>query len=209
MKRWVPYAVLGAGALTLAISAGITLLSPSHPICVGWIDPTMPAQIRAVAKPIESMTNMKGLGDFLAGVAWIESRGNPKAGSDSGNAARGLFGMRPESARVDDLGLSPSALKDRNTAVALAAWYMERCRPFADPGQTIDYLALRRCWGQPSDVDDVGSADYVQQFAQGLRCAGVDPSFMFRRPFRWNYRWPGIEAILTAVGRPLGSQKLS
>lgn len=201
---WVAYTTLGVGIATL-IGAGVYALLPdaSPELCRGWVDPNAPAMIRQLARPIERLTNLDGLGDFLAGVAWIESRGNPQAGSDVGNAARGLYGMRPESARVRDLGLSPSVLKEPRAATALAAWYIHRCIPFADEGQTLDWLAFRRCWGYPTDTDDVDHPGYKNQLARGLACAGVNPDFMFNRAIRRNYNWPGIEAVFAAVGRPL------
>ncbi|MCH9637724.1 MAG: hypothetical protein K0U16_07255 [Gammaproteobacteria bacterium] len=201
VPKWAVYTGVGLGLG--ALGAGVALLWPMPlPLCRGWVDVSAPAQIRAIARPIERMTNLKGLGDFLSGVAWIESRGNPRAGSDEGNRARGMYGMRPKSARVADLGLPSSALKDLPTATALAAWYIHRCIPWADEDQDIDWLALRRCWGYPKDVDDVDHPGYWKQFARGLTCAGVDPNFMYKKAIRWNYTWPGIDAILAAVGRP-------
>lgn len=199
---WAAYSAFGVGVAALSGAVVYALLPSTPALCRGWSDPAVPDQIRELTKPIENLTNLDGLGDFFAGVAWIESRGDPRAGSDTGNAARGLLGMRPKSARVADLGLSPSALKDMRTSLALGTWYIHRCIPYADPGQKIDWLALRRCWGYPSDVDDVDSSGYRDQFARGLRCSGVDPDFMNKTAIRWNYHWPGIDAILNAVGRP-------
>ena len=199
---WIAYSALGVGATTLGVATVAALWPADRPLCRGWVDPNAPDQIRALALPIERMTNLKGLGDFLAGVAWIESRGNPHAGSDLGNMARGWFGIRPESARVYELGLSPDVLKDGPTAVGLATWYIQRCIPYASEGQTLDWLSFRRCWGRPADVSKVDHPGYREQFARGLSCAGVDPYFMFKKAIRWNYTWPGIDAILAAVGRP-------
>jgi hypothetical protein len=202
---WVPYAVLGAGVITLSAAGVMAILPDVEPLdlCRGWVNPSAPYEIRELARPIEKLTNMDGLGDFLAGVAWVESRGNPQAGSDAGNAARGWFGMRPKSARLVDLGLSAAALKDGPTAVALAAWYAHRCQPYAYPGQRIDWLSIRRCWGKPSDVDDVNHPGYRDQLARGLECAGADPDLMDDVAIGSNYRWPGVNAIFDAVGRPL------
>ena len=203
VPTWATYSAVGAGVLAIGGAAAYALWpDEGGELCRGWVDPTIPDQIRAIAAPVEKLTNLKGLGDFFAGVAWIESRGDPGAGSDSGNRARGLLGMRPISARVADLGLSPSALKDMRTAIALGTWYIQRCIPYGDPGQRLDWLAFRRCWGYPRDVDDVGHPGYRDQFARGLSCAGVDPDFMYKTAIRWNYHWPGVDAVLAAVGRP-------
>jgi hypothetical protein len=203
---WVPYAVFGTGVATL-MAAGVMAVLPDGnqelELCRGWVEPDAPYEIRRLAREIEKITNLEGFGDFLAGVAWVESRGNPRAGSDASNAARGWFGMRPESARVSDLGLLPSAIKDGPTAVALAAWYAHRCQVYADPGQVMDWLAVRRCWGKPSDVDDVDHPGYRAQLAAGLECAGADPDLMNDVAFGSRYKWPGIEKIFEAVGRKL------
>lgn len=201
IPTWLPYSVAAAGLAVLSGATVYALLPDASPLCRGWVDPSAPAQIQALAKPVERITNMKGLGKFLSGVAWIESRGNARAGSDSGNSARGWFGMRPNSARVADVGLSPDAIKDGATAVALAAWYIHRLLPFASPGQKIDWLAIRRGWGYPVDLPKVDHPGYKDQLATGLRCAGIDPNFMFDTAIRSSYTWPGIDAVLDVVGR--------
>lgn len=161
-----------------------------------WVDPDAPRRIRQLAANLEQAAGWPGLGDYLAGIAWIESRGNAHAGSDVGNAARGWFGVRPQSAKVGELGLSPSALKDEADAVALAAWYAHRLRKYAAPGQQIDWLAVRRGWAYPGKVDDVHDPGYREQLAKGLAAAGVPADFMLRPAFPEGYEWPGIEAAL-------------
>lgn len=199
------YSVLGIGAAGLAGLATWALLPREqrvYELCRGWVDPQMPAKIRDIARPVEAITGLYGLGDYLAGIAWIESRGSPTAGSDVGNAARGLFGIRPNSARVADLGLPPSVLKDPRYAVALGTWYLHRCLPYADPGQLIDWRAVRRCWAYPHETDDVDDTQRDAKLARGLECAGVDPNFMYQTAITEDYQWPGIDAVLDAVGRP-------
>ena len=172
------------------------------PLGAGWVDRDAPRRIRMLAAPIERAANWPGLGLFLSGVAYIESRGDSRAGSDADtNAARGWFGHRPNSARLGDLGFGVGALKDEASAVALAAWYAHRCQAYAAPGQVMDWLAVRRCWGYPTDVDDVDHPGYREQLARGLQKAGVPESLMFVRAFPPGYRWPGIDAVLHAVGR--------
>lgn len=164
-----------------------------------WVDPDAPRRIREIATPLAKKLNMPGLPEFLIATAWIESRGNPYAGSDAGNDARGWFGMRPKSARVSDIGLSPDALKDEELAVALAAWYIERLRPYAASGQEIDWIALRRGWAYPHLVDDVNNPGYKAQFDKGLAAASQPTSFMNKRAFLKDYSWPGIEQVLDTV----------
>lgn len=166
----------------------------------GWVDPDAPRRIRIIASRVEEVTGMRGLGDYLAGIAWIESRGNPKAGPDSlDNAARGWFGIRPNSARLTERGLPVSALKDEATAVALAADYAHRLQPYAAPGQVMDWEAVRRGWGFPHHVDDIGHPRYPDKLARGLAKAGVPRSFMKQPAFPPGYRWPGFQAVLEAA----------
>lgn len=176
----------------------------------GWTDADAPRRIREIAAPIEQASNWPGLGDFLVAKAWTESRGNPQAGGDTGNVARGLFGLRPRSARVEDVGLSDYALKQEHPAVALAAWYAYRMRDEADPGQIVDWLAVARGWAYPRLVSDVDETAKVKGWSPGARSkqvrfnfeealtkgAGVPPTFMFERAFPLGFQWPGIEQVL-------------
>lgn len=183
---------------------------PKEPCGGAWVDADAPRRIRSIAAPVELATGMFGLGDFLAAVSFLESRGKSTAGSDTGNAARGWFGMRPESARVGDAGLTVAALKNERQAVALAAWYAWRLRPYALPGQVIDWLALRRGWGYPFLVSDVDEEKPTPQYdepgrharelreslAAALPLVCVEPSFMYRAVFTPGVNWPGIGTIL-------------
>ncbi len=191
--------VLGAGALAARSAAAVAKPRVTRG---KWVDRDAPRRIRELAAPIERVANWPGLGDYLAAISYTESRGNPRAGTSAvDNRARGWFGMRPRSARLRDLGLGVEALKDERYAVALAAWYAHRCRPYAAPGQRIDWLAIRRCWGYPSDVDEVDHPGYWRQFGRGLSSVGLPQSFMHLPAFPSGYTWPGIEVVLQAVGR--------
>lgn len=199
---------LSAGAVaTMALWAATRSPSgravPGRPVGKGWVDSDAPRRIRAIAAPIEQLANWPNLGHYLAGISYIESRGNPRAGSsEHNNMARGWFGHRPKSARLGDLGLGVEALKDERLAVALAAWYAHRCQKFAAPGQQMDWLAVRRCWGFPSDVSKLDHPGYRDKLAKGLGKAGIASDFMFLPAFPPGYQWPGIDAVLAAVGRP-------
>lgn len=170
----------------------------------GWADADAPRRIRQIAKPIEDLVGWPGLGDYLVAVAWTESRGNPRAGGDTGNVARGWFGMRPASARVSELGLPASALKDERYAVALAAWYAHRLRNYRFSGQVMDWFAVRRGWALPSLVSDVDadnqrSQDVYDRFELAVAKAGLPQSFIFRRAFLPGYQWPGVAAVINAA----------
>ena len=211
---------LGLGVATLARRRDAATAKPFEPPAPpgpepqpgkGWVDADAPRRIREIARPIEELTGWDDLGDFLTAVAWTESRGNPGAchGACAANSAHGWFQLRPNSARIAELGLPREALFDEPTSVALAAWYGHRLRPFAASGQVIDNLALRRGWAYPSRVSDVDekhqrSKDTRARFSTGIAKAGLPQSFMYSRTFPEDYTWPGagIDALLSAVGRP-------
>lgn len=153
------------------------------------------------------------LPDMLVAIAWTESRGNPAAQNNpSANAARGWFQLRPKSARVADVGMTASDLKNERAAVALAAWYLYRLRNYAAAGQTLDLLALRRGMAYPFLVADVGETMSTPdagpgvrsrgariRFAEGIEKAGLAPEFMFHSALPPG-TWPGIEPALALVG---------
>lgn len=204
---WTAAGILGASALWAINDYKTRSYGPTMPavgpVTGDWKDRDAPRRIRELAAPIERLANWPGLGHYLAGISYTESRGNPRAGSDAqNNAARGWFGHRPKSARLDELGLGVEALKDEATAVALAAWYAHRCQKYAFDGQVMDWLSVRRCWGYPKDVPKVDHPGYSTQLAKGLGKVGVPASFMSYPAFPPGYQWPGIDAVLAAVGRP-------
>lgn len=179
----------------------------------GWVDGDAPRRIREIAQPIADHLGWPDLPDFLVAIAWTESRGNPRAGSDSGNKARGWFGLRPVSARVEDVGLSPSSLKDERAAVALITWYLERLEKYGAPGQLIDLLALRRGMAYPVLVADVDETRAIgkwgpgersrmtrNNFEAGIAAAGLPESFMVNSAFPSGYQWPGINTVLDLAG---------
>lgn len=195
---WVAAALLAGAAL--AASSGGRRSIPESTKRIVWKDPDAPRRIRAYAERVEQIADWPGLSTYLVAVAYIESRGNSSAGGDDGNVARGWFGIRPVSSRAADLGLNPAlALKDEAQSVALAAWYAHRMRAEANPGQRMDWLAVRRGWGRPKDVRDTDNPGYWQNLAMGLKAAGVPANFMLEPAFSSSYRWPGIEAVLQAV----------
>lgn len=166
-----------------------------------WVDADAPRRIRQLVAPIEAELGWPGLGDYLVAIAWIESRGNSQAGSSANtNDARGWFGERPDSAELDELGLSVAALKDEPTSVGLVTDYIYRLRKHADPGQVVDWLALRRGHANWWRVPHVNSDHSCEQLARGLVAAGLDPSFMLQPAFGPDFHWPGREAVLQIVG---------
>lgn len=210
MRPETPYWI-GAGIL---VAAALVAVRPSstmpmsyqdRPVGTGWADGDAPRRIRQIAAPIERLAHWPGLGDFLVATAWRESRGNPRAANPSG--AKGWFQLFAQSARVRDLGYSSAVLTgDERMQVALAAWYAYRLRPYATPNQNIDWSAISRGWAYPSLVDDVHlvherSRANLRRFLDGVTKAGLSESFMRYPAFPTGFNWPGIDAVLAAVGR--------
>lgn len=216
--------LLGVGAVALIGSSGSKPKSPrrsrrpytrpSPKPGGGWKDKDAPERIRAIAQPLADMIGWPDLPDFLVAIAWTESRGNSQAqNGTSANSARGWFQLRPNSARVEDAGLTAAALKDERSSVALITWYLHRLAKYAKPGQQIDLLALRRGMAYPflvADVEEtmatpsagpgVRSRESRERFATGIAAAGLPDSFMYHAAFPAGYAWPGIHAALAATG---------
>lgn len=177
----------------------------------GWADPAAAGEIWGRARRLEDAGILPGfLAPFLLAVAWTESRGNANAqNGTSANAARGWFQLRPASGlpwEFSDRSKYPAdLLKNKDWAVAAAAWYAVRLLPFADKDQLVDALALRRGWALPrlvSDVDEVAVVDnpkfpnpgdrsrYTRRnFAEALERTGIGEDFMYEpvpRPTGWS-----------------------
>lgn len=137
--------------------------------------------IWALGKRVESMGALPGFAEFLLPVAHIESRFNPTAQNNpSANAARGWFGMRPESAfnwknKLGKLATSqPNLLKNRAWAVAAAADYTRRLMAYREKGQRVTWRAIRRGWAYPKNVANVGGGTKNwNQFRNAIEATGV------------------------------------
>lgn len=223
MKTWGKIALIAGGALlareiirrnvsTMMDSAFGGLFNPpttnipSTGTFKDWIDPQAPTKIRATATPLEALAQWPNLGNFLAAVSYTESRGNPNAGaSDYSNDARGRFGLRPLSAKTVEYGyIDPNILKKPPIDVVLAADHAARLEKYADPGQLIDWLAVRRGWARPDLVDDVNenddrSREVRERFETALAAVGLPDSFKYVPAFPSGYNWPGFFTARNAV----------
>lgn len=175
--------------------------SPHGPTTGDWVNPNAPNEIRAIAAPLEQLAHWPNLGNYLAAISYIESRGNNEAGSsENNNKARGWFGGRPESMNTAEYGfVSPNILKDKIASVVLAADYAKRLRPYGDEGQVLDWLAIRRGWAKPSLVNDVNDPGFSEQLATGLEKVGLPREFMFLPAFPDDFEWPGFDAAYAAL----------
>lgn len=176
-----------------AIANGMLPKEPPGP----WVDPDAPRRIRLIAAPIEAALGWPGLGDYLAAIAWKESRGSSQAGSSgNNNKARGWFGVRPKSAKLAERGLPVSVLKDERKSVALAADYAYRMKKYGAPDQVVDWLAVDRGWANYWRVPDIYDPGYCNQLARGLVAAGLQPDFMLKPAFSPGFSWPGFDTVL-------------
>jgi len=157
------------------------------------------AQIFQMGRRIEAMGILPGFAYFLIPCAFIESRFNPAAqNGTSPNAARGWFGMRPESAFNWKNGLThlatqqPNLLKNKAWAVAMAADYTYRLiRYNTRPGQKVTWKDIRRGWGIPSRTGKATSAQIAsnaKQFANACEKTGMSTNLMSKRVTLGN--WP-------------------
>ena len=177
--------------------------------------PIGPDALSKLFERAEIAAKWPGLATFLLAASWTESTWHPDARSPSG--AIGLFQLKPASARIAELGLPPSVLTDPAWATALYLWYLARMRNYAAPGQVIDWLALRRGGAYPVLVADVHesftaeqsgakgatgqrSAEVRGRFELALAHTGVPTSFENQPAFPAGWTWPGLPAIVTALG---------
>lgn len=164
--------------------------------------------------------SMPDLADFLTIVGFIESRFNPAAAnpeisSNPSNAARGLFGFRPNTAfrsknGLESLRSSPNLLYNPRWSFVCAVFHVyDADRTASRKGYQADWVAVRRWWGYPSKLDDF---DMVEEFSQNslrkfdtavFECnniygTNVDPDFMWNSVRSGGF--PGMEVLLKDFG---------
>lgn len=170
----------------------------------------------------ETYGSMPFLADYLTVVGYIESRFNPAAvnpqiKTDPMNAARGLGGMRPESAFKTSNGLKymrahPNALLNPRWAFVTSVDFIhDACAAVDREGSgVIDWVAVRRWWGFPSKVHDFNfsdpySAGNLERFEDGLHeCnaefgTGINPDFVWRKIQGWK-NYPGMAMMVKSFG---------
>lgn len=127
---------------------------------------------------------------FATIVGYTESRWSPRAGtSEFSNAARGWYGLRPESAWDRDLSrISPgmvAALKDPAWATALWVDYLVRTYDHLPRGQRMTWLAARCGMAFPRLVNQRvcmrERPELWTRYVTGAEQAQVKPSTYKRR----------------------------
>jgi len=165
--------------------------------------------------------SMPYLADYLTVVAYIESRFNPAAANpeikrNPMNAARGLFGQRPQYMFKEENGLE--ALKSRPNLIHNPKWaFVTAVFHIWDADRTVirqtnreaDWASIRRWWGYPSKIYDF---DLLEEFSQRSLAnlqdgiAGVnsdygtdiDPNFVWIPVESAGY--PGMDVMIKAFG---------
>lgn len=169
----------------------------------------------------KTFDSMPYLADYLTVVAYIESRFNPAAANpeikrNPTNAARGLFGQRPQYMFKEENGLE--ALKGRPNLIHDPRWaFVTAVFHIWDADQTVirragreaDWASIRRWWGYPSKIYDF---DLLEEFSQKSLAkfqdgiAGVnedygtdiDPNFVWMPVESAGY--PGMDVMIKAFG---------
>jgi len=170
----------------------------------------------------EEFGSMPFLADYLTVVGFIESRFNPAAvnpevATNPMNAARGLFGARPQTAFKSKNGLEymrayPNALLNPRWAFVTATFSVWQACAAVHREQSgiADWAAIRRWWGFPSKVHDFDYSDpwspgNTERFEEGLhKCnaqfgTGIDPDFIWQKVQGWE-NYPGMPIMIKAFG---------
>ena len=139
--------------------------------------------------------------EFLVAKAYTESRWSWRAGTNAyNNAARGILGLRPESAWDRGLeDISPqmvSAMKDPGWALATALDYLWRIGPYVE-GPRVTAMNAACAWafpflGKSVQLCRAQRPELFDRWAKALSMAGL-PADFGKTPLRMNY--PGIQEM--------------
>lgn len=165
--------------------------------------------------------SMPLLADFLTVTGFRESRFNPAATNpevktNPENAARGLFGMRPQTAFRQENGLSalrasPNLLLNPRWSFVCAVFHIwDCCDTLARKGYTPNFAAVRRWWGRPHLADDYDLADErsrasVAKLEKAIHdCnrqygTNLNPDFIWQPIQGWQ-NYPGMNITLHVYG---------
>lgn len=166
--------------------------------------------------------SMPYLADYFTVIGYRESKFsptavNPEVKTNPANAARGLFGMRPQSAFTDSNGLAhlaakPNLLYDPRWAFVTAVDYAYRgCRvAHVDDNRTPDWAGIRRWWAIPSLIHDYDnskskSKEVISRLQKALKDCNekygttIDPNFIWKTVDNWD-NYPGVGEMMKAFG---------
>lgn len=213
--------IIGGGLLAGAV-VGSLVARDDEPVDAGggftpfpaggeWVDPGAPARIAYYADQVAQVT---GWGDtlrrYLIAVAYWESRGNSQAchAACEPGSARGWFQLRKGAQCLEGSGYTPdSMLFSEPAQVAIAACHTYRLGnpPWANAGQYVQTRDVRRGWKFPkwsaSEYrDDPDTFHNRDSYVETLELVGDTPSFAYAPMFPAGFYWPGLDAVLEAVG---------
>jgi hypothetical protein len=177
-------------------------------------EPNRDAAKEFILSASNNLTNkygiMENLGEYLSGVAYLESRFNPFViNGNSRNSARGLFQMRADSAFSDSNGLkkyrnTPDVLFDPRVSFVAAVDYAYRgAKRSYEKGGSPDWYAIRRWWALPYLIHDYAlenerSRSTRESLNGALRNLGMSTSKLSKKINIKNY--PGA----IKIGQDLG-----
>lgn len=192
--------LIGSIVTTLLVGIGVSTAQAAV-----WADADAPRRIRHYAAPIEAATGWTGLGDFLAAVAYTESRGDVRATGDGGRAwgwfqlHDGSWCLQAAGYRAAELVTAPEPLQ-----VAVAACHAYRLGTvYGDPGQAIEWRDIRRGWRFPAWVrtSHRATADGLTieaRLEHAYRQVRVPAARARDAAFPPGFRWPGLERVIEA-----------
>lgn len=182
------------------------------PLPVGgeWVDPNAPSRIAYYADLVAEVTGWGNtLRRFLIPVAYWESRGNSQAchGACELGSARGWFQLRKGAKCLENSGYTPdSMLFSEPAQVAIAACHAYQLgTAWKSPGQKVETRDVRRGWKFPSWVktsyrNDPATFHNRDSYMETLQVMGDTPNFAYAPMFPPGFYWPGLDAVLEAVG---------
>lgn len=167
-----------------------------------------------------TFNSMPGLADFLTVVGFREANFNPNVVNSeiktNPNAARGIFGFRPEGILKKSNGLehllrTPNVLLNPRWSFVCAVFHIwDACERLDDEGLIPNYAAIRRWWGKPAyvydyDLEHQYSRDNLSRFEKAiLDCnriynTSIDPDFIWKPILQWE-NYPGMKTMLQVYG---------
>lgn len=182
----------------------------------------MMMEVRKMAAYTSSRFGMMPyLADYLTVVGFLESRFNPTTANpeikrNPKNAARGLFGMRPETAFKSSDGLEglrakPNLLLNPIWAFCTAVNHIAQAdeRSLQKVGLEADWVAVRRWWGHPQlltdyDLSNSTSVGSMDRFFNGIEDVNQEFGADINEDFAWmpvqRGGYPGIKTLLNTFG---------
>lgn len=167
-----------------------------------------------------TFNSMPDLDDFLTVTGFREANFNPNVINPeiktNPNAARGVFGFRPDvilkkSNGLDHLLKTPNILLNLRWSFVCAVYHIwDACDRLDRAGFIPNYAAIRRWWGIPAyvydyDLENEYSRGNLSRFEKAVLDCNRVYSTNIRQDLIWNpiLRWknyPGMKTMIKAYG---------